>query len=1098
MQRRQQNMFTETQQHFCCQQQKTSRNPKALLSSFAAARRCLASSIENFFEQLGFYVYDHTVWFIVVPPLICLLLSVGFLLRATESDMERLYGIPNSPAVMARNELNRVFPVERIEYIFATSREGELLSQPTLQKLDKFWDEVLRLRVPKSLVESAAIPGDIGVMEKWWLEKSKEQQNEEATIGLDDICIKESNAQCKTFSFLELYSTPSQWGHPLRTARYPNFVNFRLGKSHRVDSVLGGIVKEVKGSTTVVYNATSGAFRLHLNGNDLYLASSAAWEQALIALVKHTSIEGVRLDVRADRSLSDELTESSRLKTEDVLVLFWSAVFVFVFTVVMASSRDWYRSLWLPAAVGVASTLLAYGGGVGLCHLLGLKHVPPSESTPFIILGIGADDIFVVLNAYSLTYVRSDDSRKRIGLSFKSAGISITLTTLTNILAFAIGACSIYYSIRTFCLVTAAGLLFGYLLCLTLFAGVLALHAKFEQKYRSVEIAVHPRNKDIPGLSNDPFGQTRERSSESLVSMRSVASPQTASSVPASLEPRGDESLLREVVVNGAASQESKGTMLEVEMVASENILVPDGPGVVANGLYVVEELDGFLVVAESVAEMYRKKEERLARRCKQATSRSEPGTPVALLGGLVRNVDETGNHHCEKFDLRMKRVVEVEGRLIPIEAINFKEPKGTVGRWARRFFMRVYGRSLTNPVVKFITVGLFLSLFGFTLFYLKNLQSGLEVRDITPYGSYLRSFYDMREKHFTAYGDECVVFFPDAQDWWSPEVQRSIVEMTQAVRSAPHVAFVLNGFEDFLEYARDNTRDAGAAMSEQKAEFDETLSRFLQTPRGSAYSTMFTLQNGTLTSWKFYYWMKFQDNTLAAFEWFNEIRSIVDREEGLNGYVFTPLAVMWESDPLIFRSTISNMVVALFSMGLVASLLLPDLKSALLVLIVIVMIDLDICALMPVWSLKLNMLTMVNLVLSIGFAVDYTAHMVHCFSHCKGTTRNRRVVETLILMGLPVSEGMISTYAAIAALFFSKKYTLMVVFRMTTLVMVFAFLHGIVLMPVVLSLIGPRSSSSVKVVRVEQGTKTAEWMVNRKTGDVIPTKSKSAKIQAN
>ena len=45
--------------------------------------------------------------------------------------------------------------------------------------------------------------------------------------------------------------------------------------------------------------------------------------------------------------------------------------------------------------------------------------------------------------------------------------------------------------------------------------------------------------------------------------------------------------------------------------------------------------------------------------------------------------------------------------------------------------------------------------------------------------------------------------------------------------------------------------------------------------------------------------------------------------------------------------------------------------------------------------QVKLHMVSTIALVISIGFAVDYSAHMCHCFTHCLGKTRNQRQVKT-------------------------------------------------------------------------------------------------------
>lgn len=1219
----------------------------------------------------------------------------------------------------AKGELNRVFPIERITYIFvASENDGELLSKYHLESLDQFWRKMTHLKVPRSLAQDASLPGDISIMSDWLLQNDPDQLRFDPSfssanstkvqsadfIRLEDVCIKNSDGSCKMTNPLELYTSPNLWGVPLRTSRYPTYINFKTAKGYRIDSLLGGIVKETHGSTTTVYNATAAAFRLDLNGNLDKVVDSAAFEQGLIAVVENVRLPGLNLYVRAERSLSDELALSCQLHGDDLIMLACAAAFVFVFTVVMNSSCDWYRTKWFPAAIGVITTLMAYGGGVGLCHLLGLKHVPPSESTPFILLGIGVDDVFVITNAYSLTYLHSQDSRTRIGLSLRDAGISVTITTVTNILAFMVGATSVYYSIRVFCIVTAAGLIAGYILCLTLFLAVLSLHSMREQKYRSVPISessdsslavgVTPKqtiatpsailsnkseNESENGSGNvelnemklteieltettdcSVLGHHKNRSSDYFPSTDSYTEISTklgedsespASRFNSSTRPQTPEILpskddskhvgtaknvslgfaLQRGSYNKIRSGEEDTSTRSLEFISRDspqNISPPSGtassrsapsferpnsnmtprlllpihnsddddketpkscrwtgsakkrkspeqrarlPHSVRSGYFAIEELENHLVVAERVAEVYKKRnrtkkgdetkvesDKNESHDCHEVISgtvemvslenHEEGGMPTSSVNQLtksqnpdhgirypqssirlvenltiqnpsttqmnriiqsspinsiddltpVRPSDDVKPNEM-RFDVSsMPRLVQVQHQLVPLESINFREPYGTVGHGPRCFFMHYYGPFLMHPLVKIIVLVSFFGLLAFSIYNSLFVEAGLKVREITPFNSYLRDFYDIREKYFAAYGDECVVFFPDGGRWWDEDIQRGILNLTESLRSSDNVVFVMSGLEDFLSIVQSNGT-VGSEVSvkmerkteeQRREEFMHSLKAFLKTPRGSPYATMFTInEDNVLTSWKFYYWLKFQDNTRVAISWFQEAQHLLKDAENkglFKGHVFTPLAVMWESDPVILRATLSNMIVALISMGVIASLMIPDFKSGLLVLLVIVMIDLDVYAFMPVWDLNLNMLTMVNLVLSIGFAVDYTAHITHCFNHCKGKTRNHRVIETLLLMGLPVTEGMISTYAAVGVLSFAHKYALIVVFRMTTLVLAFAFVHGVILMPVILSLIGPMVPREIDVAEIRDGVVVSTWTVDGSTGAVL------------
>eukprot|EP00918_Siedleckia_nematoides_P105171 GHVU01229669.1.p1 GENE.GHVU01229669.1~~GHVU01229669.1.p1 ORF type:complete len:277 (+),score=68.82 GHVU01229669.1:1-831(+) len=108
--------------------------------------------------------------------------------------------------------------------------------------------------------------------------------------------------------------------------------------------------------------------------------------------------------------------------------------------------------------------------------------------------------------------------------------------------------------------------------------------------------------------------------------------------------------------------------------------------------------------------------------------------------------------------------------------------------------------------------------------------------------------------------------------------------------------------------------------------------------------------------------------------------------------------------------------------------------------------------------GVQLNILTMILLILSIGFSVDYTVHMAHTFAHCLGASHDLRVIETLVLMGNPVTHGAVSTWLGILVMLPRPEYVLQLFFKMLTLVLAFGLFHGILILPVLLSFFGPRT----------------------------------------
>ena len=71
--------------------------------------------------------------------------------------------------------------------------------------------------------------------------------------------------------------------------------------------------------------------------------------------------------------------------------------------------------------------------------------------------------------------------------------------------------------------------------------------------------------------------------------------------------------------------------------------------------------------------------------------------------------------------------------------------------------------------------------------------------------------------------------------------------------------------------------------------------------------------------------------------------------------------------------------------------------------------------------------------------------------------TRNERIRKTLENIGPAVLNGGFSTFLAFILLSFSKSHVFLTFFKIFFLVVVFGLFHGLVFLPVILSLIGPK-----------------------------------------
>ena len=115
-----------------------------------------------------------------------------------------------------------------------------------------------------------------------------------------------------------------------------------------------------------------------------------------------------------------------------------------------------------------------------------------------------------------------------------------------------------------------------------------------------------------------------------------------------------------------------------------------------------------------------------------------------------------------------------------------------------------------------------------------------------------------------------------------------------------------------------------------------------------------------------------------------------------------------------------------------------------------------------------------------MGLAVDYAAHIAHYFMTAEEGDRNERVRQTLINIGPAVVNGGFSTFLAFILLMTSKSYVFKTFFKIFFLVVTFGVYHGLVFLPVTLSLIGPKphvQPEETRIVPLSAKTqKSAAW----------------------
>ena len=110
----------------------------------------------------------------------------------------------------------------------------------------------------------------------------------------------------------------------------------------------------------------------------------------------------------------------------------------------------------------------------------------------------------------------------------------------------------------------------------------------------------------------------------------------------------------------------------------------------------------------------------------------------------------------------------------------------------------------------------------------------------------------------------------------------------------------------------------------------------------------------------------------------------------GKASYPYTFPYIFYEQFAIIRREAMTNLALALVAVFFITSVIIASVHASLMVVLCVIMVDIDILGLMHMWGLTIDSVTIINLVLAVGLAVDYSAHIAHAFVVAKGTRQER------------------------------------------------------------------------------------------------------------
>ncbi|EFO88762.1 CRE-PTC-3 protein [Caenorhabditis remanei] len=184
----------------------------------------------------------------------------------------------------------------------------------------------------------------------------------------------------------------------------------------------------------------------------------------------------------ASTSIADMLEEFSQFNYMIIVIGYILMVIYAAFT--QGRFQGWWLAVQSNVALAIAGVILVtYSSicGLGFATHLGINfNAATTQVVPFLSLGLGIDDMFLLLHNYDEIINICD--KNEIGVLLKETGMSVMLTSINNILAFISGYVLPIPALRSFCSQTAILLLFNLIFLMFIFPAMIGIDLRRQRR----------------------------------------------------------------------------------------------------------------------------------------------------------------------------------------------------------------------------------------------------------------------------------------------------------------------------------------------------------------------------------------------------------------------------------------------------------------------------------------------------------------------------------------------------------------------------------------------------------------------------------------
>ena len=385
--------------------------------------------LERFFGWLGEGIAKHPLIVTSVCLVFVSVCSVGFVWFQAENRTVKLFIPQSSQAIDDLHTAEKYFPVnfrEQIILLVASSGHPNVLAPDCLRQAFHAHHAVMELESYSDFC--VTLSGD----------KAKTQEDCMMINPLEFLQFNETYLNNKTLAQIqEEISRAYNSTIPLMRNGRPFWYNYNriLGGASRND----GTITDAK--------ALQMVYLLRDPSDEDENEKVLEWEKKFIDKVGSLvdALSCFEVHYSSERSLDDAIAESSG--SDITLVSITFSLMITFACVMLGKFLNPLTGHSLLANAGVFAVALGILSGFGLAMWCRVPFVSIVGVLPFLVLGIGIDDMFILVDELD-RQPREMSKTDIIKAVMKHSGATVTMTTLTDLVAFAVSTSTSFPAIR--------------------------------------------------------------------------------------------------------------------------------------------------------------------------------------------------------------------------------------------------------------------------------------------------------------------------------------------------------------------------------------------------------------------------------------------------------------------------------------------------------------------------------------------------------------------------------------------------------------------------------------------------------------------------